>query len=83
MIGWWGLKGFTDEAAERGEWHSFEVLGRPIPDRGRTAPAARVDCYQGRCRPVSMVARLPRHCGEAAAARAVEPAAGTVHRKRA
>ncbi len=28
VIGWWGLDGFTDEAAVRREWHSFEISGR-------------------------------------------------------
>ncbi len=27
-IGWRGLDGFDDDAAARGDWHNFEVLGR-------------------------------------------------------
>ncbi|NYT41008.1 hypothetical protein HZY97_09595 [Sphingomonas sp. R-74633] len=29
VLGFGGLAGFTDKAAIRGDWHGFEVLGRP------------------------------------------------------
>jgi hypothetical protein len=64
VIGWWGLDGFTDKAAIRGDWHNFEVLGRakvrkflkaiaPLLRRGLIA--LKVDG-----RPVALTPELPR-----------------------
>lgn len=90
VIGWWGLDGFDDEAAIRGDWHAFEVLGRakvrrfleaiaPLLRRGLIA--VRVD---GRA--VTLSAPLPRPRAIATrrpAARAVQPVGRSMRRARA
>lgn len=90
VIGWWGLDGFTDEAAIRGDWHGFEVRGRakvrkflkavaPLLRRGLVA--LKVDG-----RPVSLTPVLPRPRAVAVrrpVARAIKPAERAARRARA
>jgi hypothetical protein len=90
VIGWWGLKGFTDEAAERGEWHGFEVLGRAKVRAflKAIAPLLRLGLVAIRVdgQPVTLAPPPPSPRPAAArrpAARAVRPAGRDTQRKRA
>ncbi len=89
VIGWYGLKGFTDEAAIEGEWHCFEVKGRA---RVRaflkaTAPLLRQGLIEvevdGRKVALAPAASRPRSNARRVVARAVKPAERVTRKARA
>jgi len=89
VIGWYGLKGFTDEAAIEGEWHCFEIKG---PARVRaflkaTAPLLRQGLIEvevdGRKVALAPAAPPPRSNARRVVARTVKPADRVTRKARA